>query len=349
VRILVVAPGPDFSVADVHSGLVKGLRMLVGKDNVASLNLNDRLDFYAAASVARGRKYTRAFDREGAIQLASKTVLSDLYQFWPDIVIFTSCFFITPEIWATLGRRPHHTVAWFTESPYEDDKQLQVARYVDTAILNDDVNIQKFREVNPRTWYFPHSYDPDVHRPGEPFADLECDFGWVGTAFPSRIRFFRDVNWRDLNVKLGGNWLQLHGNSRLHRYLVSPKLECMDNIDAVRLYRSCKLSANIYRKEASEPGMELGWAAGPREIELAACGTFFLRESRGEGDELFPQAPTFESPDEFGDLVRWWSQHDDLREKTARLNREAIADRTFQNTAARLLQLVDGAPKRTYL
>lgn len=335
-------------MADVHNGLVKGLRECGAE--VASLNLDERLDFFAAAEVAKDGTRRRAFDREAAIRMAASTICGDLYKFWPDVVVLTSGFFITPELWAVLGRRPHHTVAFFTESPYEDDRQLQVARYVDTAIVNDPTNIAEFRAVNPRTWYFPHSYDPDVHSPGPANPAWACDFGWVGTAFRSRIAFFQQVDWHGLDVRLAGSWQLLHGNSRLRRFLLNEKHECFENADTVRLYRSCKVSANIYRKEASEPGMEHGWAAGPREIELAACGTFFLREPRGEGDELFPAAPTFESPDEFGDLVRWWSrpEHDDLREKTVRLNREAIADRTFKNTAARLLQLVDGAPKRHY-
>ena len=35
-----------------------------------------------------------------------------------------------------------------------------------------------------------------------------------------------------------------------------------------------------------------------------------------------------------------------LLHTVARLNREAFSDRTFQNTAAELLRLIDGAPKR---
>ena len=346
MRALVVHPGPAFSVADVHNGLVKGLKACLGESNVISVNFDDRLDFYSAVELKRNGVRRLALEREGAIRMACRTIEEDLYEFWPDVIIFTSGFFITPELWAVLGRRPHHTVAWFTESPYEDDKQLQVARYVDTAILNDDTNIAMFRAHNPRSYFFPHSYDPDIHRPGPPSPDMVCDFGWVGTAFQSRVDFFKAVDFDGVDVKLGGNWQLLDRRSRLARYLVTPKTECMSNLDAVRLYQSAKMSLNFYRKEASEAGMEHGYAIGPREVELAACGTFFLREPRREGDGLFPDAPLFTEPGEVGDMVRWWSVNDDLREKTARKNREAIADRTFKNTAARLLGLIDGAPKR---
>jgi hypothetical protein len=50
--------------------------------------------------------------------------------------------------------------------------------------------------------------------------------------------------------------------------------------------------------------------------------------------------PTFASPAEAGDLIRWAIGHPDAREKTAAQAREAIADRTFQANAVRLLKLL---------
>lgn len=351
MRILVVHPGPNWSVADVHNGLVKGLEQC-GQD-VRSFNLDDRLNVFAAGQVqdADGA-WHRMFNDDDAARLAAYTLKAELYGWWPDVVIFTSGFFIPPDMWGLLTYRPHHTVLWCTESPYEDERQLGVARYVDTVILNDPVNIQAFRAINPRTWYFPHSYDPDIHHPGDPVPHWVCDFGWVGTGFQSRIDFFTHVDWRGVDVRLAGNWKLLRKNSRLRRYLLHDNPEaCFDNADTVRLYRSSKLSANVYRKEfiGTDIGIGAPWAAGPREIELAAVGCFMLREPRGEGDALFPHAPTFTEPGEFGDLVRYWAGHDEAREKIADENREAIADRTFQTTARRLLGLIEAAPKRHYL
>jgi spore maturation protein CgeB len=123
--------------------------------------------------------------------------------------------------------------------------------------------------------------------------------------------------------------------------LVHEREQCMDNTVTADLYRSAKVSANLYRKEHSDQSHADGWAMGPREVELAACGTFFLREARPEGDDLFPMLPTFETPEEFSDQLRWWLTHDTERVEAAGLARKAIADRTFTNTAARLLRLVD--------
>jgi hypothetical protein len=80
---------------------------------------------------------------------------------------------------------------------------------------------------------------------------------------------------------------------------------------------------------------------GPREVELAALGVAFLRDPRGEGDELLPMLPTFDGPDDFADKLRWWLSHDRERDEAALKAQAAVADRTFANHAAQLLRLLE--------
>jgi hypothetical protein len=263
-----------------------------------------------------------------------------LYEWWPDVVIIVSGFFIPPKVWGVLKLRPHTVVYWATESPYEDDRQARPARYADMVVLNDPVNLERYRdEVNPNTWYFPHSYDPDIHHANRKPATW--DFGFVGTGFLSRIDFLEQVTWPTSSVALAGNWQSVEDDSPLEPFLLHDRGLCIDNKDAAELYRMCRVSANLYRKETSEDGSADGWAIGPREVELAATGTFFLREPRGEGDGLFPMLPTFTTTDEFSDLLAWALKHPDETTAAAQAAQAAIADRTFDKTAARLLRLVD--------
>lgn len=343
MRALVVHPGPSFSVADVYNGVVKGLRQ--NGLTVVTLNLNDRLDFYHGAYMEREGEYVKAFEREAAYMMAAQGIEVACYETWPDIVVIMSGWFVPPYIWGVLAKRPHHVVYWCTESPYEDDRQSRPARYADTVILNDPANLDWYRdEINPRTYYLPHSYDPDVHHVGPPDPELACDFGFVGTGFPSRVEFLEQVDWSGIDVKLGGNWQMTDDDSLLRSFVAHDLSQCMDNTTAADLYRSAKVSANLYRKEHSEGGDADGWAMGPREVELAACGTFFLREPRPEGDELLWMLPTFSEPEEFGDLVRYYLGNFGERMNRAHLAREAVANRTFKNTTAELLRIVDRAP-----
>lgn len=343
MRVLVVHPGPEFSVSDVYKGLVGGLE--ANGCTVATLNLNDRLEFYNRTYMDDGEGgFRKALDQDSASAMAAQGIEVACYETWPDIVVIVSGWFIPPHIWGVLKKRPHHVVYWCTESPYEDDRQAQPARYVDTVILNDPTNLDAYRaDINKRTFYMPHSYDPKVHYSGPADPELECDFGFAGTGFPSRIEFFEQVDWTNVDAKFGGMWQGLEDGSPLRRFMVHDIDQCMPNHLVADLYRSAKVGANLYRKEHSEQANADGWAMGPREVELAACGSFFLREPRGEGDDLFPMLPTFTTPAEFTDLMRWYLAHPDQRRAAALAAQAAVADRTFKNAATNLLRLVDSS------
>lgn len=340
MKALVVHPGPHFSVADVHAGWLSGLREQ-GVDAV-EFNLQDRLNFYTAAQLEKDGELRRAFEYETAVTLAAKGLEVVCYEWWPDLVVIVSGFFIPPEMYRVMRNRGHKVVLLCTESPYEDERQLLMASSADVVVVNDPTNLDDYLELNPRSVYIPHGYDPRIHKPGPADPELVSDFAFVGTGYPSRVEFLEAVDWSGLDVTIAGNWKPVTESSPIRKFCPDDLNQCIDNPDAVRLYQSTKVSANLYRKEAMAPDLVDGWAVGPREVELAATGTFFLREPRGEGDGLFPMLPTFTGPAEFGDLVRWWASHDESRREAATKARQAVADRTFAANAARLLRLISG-------
>lgn len=340
LRILAVAPGPAFSVIDVHRGWVKAFRQLGCQ--VVDFNLGDRLDFFFGAHLDKGEGFVRAFDDQGAATIAAKGVEEAVLEVWPDLVFITSGFFIPPAIYELLRVRGFRVVLNQLEEPYEATREMARAALADICLINDPTHLESFRAVNSRTYYMPAAHDPELHRPGPAVPDLKCDFGFVGTGFDSRIRFFEQVDWAGIDVALAGNWADTDDGSPLRPFVVHSLDDCFPNERAVELYRSAKVSANLYRKEAQSPGLDQGWAMSPREVELAAVGVPFLREARPEGDELLPMLPRFNDPAEFGDLVRWWLDHDDDRVEAGREARAAVADRTFTSNARALLRLLAG-------
>jgi spore maturation protein CgeB len=66
---------------------------------------------------------------------------------------------------------------------------------------------------------------------------------------------------------------------------------------------------------------------------MAACGLFFVRDPRPESDETFPMLPTFSSPREAEELLRYYIDHDAKREKLADEARSVIQNWTFDNRA----------------
>lgn len=332
MRVLVVHPGPYFSVGDVHRGWVKGLRQC--GHQVLDFNLNDRLDFYDKAHIEVGGEMVKPFKLEQALQLASEGIINAAYKFWPDVVVITSGFYVPPDVYTMLRGRGHKVVILHTESPYEDDRQLALAPLVDLNVLNDPTNIGDYPVDS--TVFIGHAFDPDVHHPGR--SDSKAEFCFVGTGYPSRREFFEAVDWSGIDAVFAGNWQDVADDSPLLPLLMHDRAECLSNDQTADLYRGSTSSANLYRTEAQRDDLSAGWAMGPREVELAACGTFYMTEERGENREVLPMVPTFDGPEDFGAKLRWWLAHPDARDKVTRAARTAVEGRTFAASAAAMLQ-----------
>lgn len=327
MRVLAVPPGPNFSVADVHRGWVKALRQAGAQ--VLDWPFDATLEFYEKAKTGTG------IDDEQAVLLAGRTIEQIAYRFWPDIILVTSGFYITNEQLDIFRDRGHTVVLLHTESPYEDDRQAKRAEHATVNIVNDPTNIDRFPDG---TIYLPHAYDPDIHHPGP--SATPSDFCMVGTGYPSRVAFLEAVRWPTDDVLLAGNWQQLSDDSPLLPFVAHDLAECLPNDAAADLYRGTQVSLNLYRREAERDGLVDGWAMGPREVELAACGTFYLTEARGENREVLPMVPTVDGPDDFSEQLAWWLAHPDERRKVADAAAAAVAGRTFHASVQRLLQLV---------
>jgi hypothetical protein len=167
------------------------------------------------------------------------------------------------------------------------------------------------------------------------------EFAFVGTGYQSRAQFLEAMNLDGLDVLLAGNWAQLEDDSPIRRYVAHDPEECLDNERTVEVYRSTEVGLNLYRREAEAEHLAAGYAMGPREVEMAATGLFFLRDPRPEGDDVLSMLPTFTTPEDAADQLRWWLTKPDSRREIADKAREATADRTFTNQAARMLRLLD--------
>jgi spore maturation protein CgeB len=335
MRVLAVQPGPAFSVLDVHNGWVRALRR--SGVTVVDFDLSQRLDFYCMAVQAAGET-----DPQTIQTTASRMVGDDLcgaaYQVAPDVVLITSGFYVPPGVWELLRIRGSKVVFVGTESPYEDDLQLGRAAVSDIAIINDPINLDRYRDVQPRTFYRPHAYDPSIHRPRPADPDLVADFAFVGTGFPSRVEWFEKVDWSGIDAALYGNWTYVSDDSPLLPLLAHKRGECVANSDTARIYTSVAVGLNLYRAEGTH---DASWAMGPREVEMAACGLPFIRTPRGEGDDILAMLPVITEPAEFGDVLSWLLEHPDVRARLAAEARDAIADRTFDVHAAWLLAELD--------
>lgn len=331
MKILAIAPAPNFSVADVHRGWVSALRR--AGHQVLNFDTGKYLNFYEDAF----RAMDLDIDPVQVAYVASQSIAAWAYEHHPDLVLITSGFFVPPQLYPMFRAAGSHVVLLVTEAPYEDAKQIKYAPLCDVVLLNDPTNLDAYAE-HTRAVYVPHAHDPAIHHPRQPVDTARSDFAFVGTGYPSRIRFFEAVDWTDIDLTLAGNWQGLDDSSPLADHVAHDRSECCDNTDATILYASTKASANLYRREGVGHDSHQGWSMGPREVELAACGTFFLREARPESDQVLSMLPTFDGPEDFEEKLRWWLAHDTQRQNAATRARAAVADRTFDMNVARLMQ-----------
>jgi spore maturation protein CgeB len=343
MRWLIVHPGPGFSVADVYTGWVEGLRAI--GETVSEFNLGDRLAFYDSVLLPLdddNRQFRKALTGEQAIELAVNGLAASLFKVRPDVLLLVSGFFTDVAILEQARQLGTKVVVLNTECPYEDDRQLKLAEHADLALVNDPVSVDRFAEVT-KTVYTPHAFRPQVHHPGHSRYPA-CDFAFVGTGYPSRMDFLSQMDLSGVDVLLAGHWSNLPEDSPLRQYLGHAVNECCDNHQAAELYRTARVGMNLYRREANDAESTFGVAMGPREVEMAACGLFFLRDPRQESDEVLGMLPSFTNPGEAGELLRWYLKHGDARCKLAESAREAVQDRTFTNHATRLLRLFERQP-----
>ncbi len=354
MRVLIAHPGPGYSVADVFEGWREALSNLGCQ--VYVFNFDERMCFYDNAFLLKDDgEFHKALTNEDAAKLAMNGLAAGLFKIRPQLLISVFSLFNDLQT-IDMARRYGTKMVWLhTESPYEDGRQLELACHADLNLINDPTNLERFREITPAE-YVPHSYRPSVHYP--PVEDRDGpDLFWAGTAFPSRQEFFEQMDLEGLDVALAGNWTCLLGQeekSPIEKYLVAPVSDytkeinhdgwyrspgdCMKNEITAEAYRSAKCGINLYRREAEEAHMGTGWSCGPREIEMAACELFFLRDPRPESDELFPMLPTFTTPEDASEKLRWWLKRDAEREKLAGQARAAIEDRTFDKQASMMLR-----------
>jgi spore maturation protein CgeB len=324
-------------VLDVHRGWVRALRR-AGMD-VIEAGHDERLAYFSAVNERQPEGC--AATGQDVARVASEGLLAKAYLHLPDVVLITSGFFVPTEAMDAFRARGHKVVVILTESPYEDLYARNISAHADLAIINDPTNLDWFREAQPQTYYMPHAYDPDVHYPREPEPDNASELCWIGTAYPSRVAFWEAVDLSGLDVKLGGNWQALDEGSHLHKYLIDEPTFCIDNDDTARMYASTKASVNMYRREATSAKAAQGWAMGPREVELAACKTFFATESRPENRQVLPMVPVYSDPDDFSRKLRWWLAHDQARTDVVEGAFEAIKGRTFDHSVAFMLDALD--------
>lgn len=371
-RVLLVTPGGKWSTHDVFVGLHRGLQA-IGVESFpfdTSTHLEEANEWVKLLRQMRGGG---DFDSADEYMAAStwavdeKAVIRAL-AVGADAVVVITGFLFCPAMTRLFHHAGLPVYLYCTESPYDDDIQLGMVPWYAVASTNDRASLPAFEAAaeaggrGTRVMHLPLGYDPATHHPG---AGLDCDLApahdvvFVGNVFPSRERFLRTVDWRGEGIDLGlyGDFRTMPAESPLWAYApreATPDdpIRIVDNRITTALHAKAKIALNFFREErfrgpiddpetwrtpaATVTGAE---SVNPRIIECAASGAFVLSEWRAELDDPPWRGliPTFRTPDEMAELVRYYLAHDEEREEIAGELPRAAEGWSYHDRAAQIV------------
>lgn len=346
MKVLVVGPGASWSTADVEAGLVFGLKRH-GVD-VIRYALDGRISGAQRwlFSAWRQKKKTDPDIEKptfaDVFYQAGMGVLERALRHQVDVVLVVSAMYLHPDVIVLMRRAGLLVTVLFTESPYDIEKELNVARLVHGCWTMERTVVDTFKSVCPNAAYLPHAWHPERHHPsadGDP-GTPEHDVVFVGSAFRERVEWFRSIDWTGIDLGLYGQWDSLGPRDRLRQYV---RGNCTANVLASALYRRAKVGLNLYRQSkgfgrfAPRIAAHSAESLSPRAYELAACGVFHVSESRREVSEVFGDlVPTFTSPTEAAALIRSWLADDAGRATVAAQLPAVVAESSWVHRASQV-------------
>jgi spore maturation protein CgeB len=306
LKIFVISGGAAFSLKDVDTGVVAGLRAAGAE--VGLYAYDERLGAYKQVLEwmwKKRRKDNPAIEKPPFLHvqlnaISEAQMIAQLND--ADFVLFISGMFVPLPVmkaWRRYSRIP--IALLLTESPYDLENEVRWVEQAHLAWTNERSVVDRLRQVNPQVRYLPHAWLPGVHDvvPEDMSAIAAHDVVFVGTSFKERIAFLEAIDWTGIDFGIYGHWKSLPRKSRLQQYI---RGGVQENATTSALYRRAKVGLNLYRHMKGWTGVERIAQADSlnlRAYELATAGCFQVSDHRAEIAEIFGDAvATFTSPAE---------------------------------------------------
>lgn len=346
MNVLLIEPGASWATADVSAGLRYGLEQ--HGVNLVRYKLDQRIDRahrWLYYNWRRTKKSNPAIEKPNTADVFYKAGIEALemaLRHQVDVVLAVSAMFLHPDVIILMKRAGLRVVVAFTESPYDLDKELAVAKLVDGCWTNERSCVPAFQAVNPSSGYLAHAWHPERHQAGLQPQDADVrshDVVFVGSAFHERVTWLNAIDWTGIDLGLYGSWESLGSRHPLRRFVCGAQT---DNARTASLYRRAKVGLNLYRTSKGwgrqAPAIEHAESLNPRAYELSACGAFHLSTHRAEVREIFGDlVPTCSTPDEASALLRTWLSDDAGRARIAEQLPACVAESSWRTRATTVI------------
>jgi spore maturation protein CgeB len=330
----------------------------LSQESVSGFSYQNIIEYHQLAREAYFEKYQIALGGEAEdVGRASRELIIEIILREPDVIFFIDGskfpIAIFREIKKILKQLQRKTIAtgYVTESPYIDDVIDEYVMFFDVLFTNE-LNDVKRRDPESRKhiYYLPHSFSPVIHYPGKVGAKYHKDVFFCGTVFPERAEIIANVDWADVDALILGSWYLSQDLYQRTNELYPGKIfdHGLPNGEVAEYYRGSKICVNFdriygwdanYKTKPIEKGS--AHSIGPRVIEAVACGAFVVSEPRPELIMLFGDSmPTFTNAEELQELIRYYLNHEDERERKAQECLQIVQEMSYENRARYVVQIL---------
>ena len=353
MKILVCHPGHSFSTSDVYDGLCAGLR--ANDVTVIPFQWDKPLQTLGAlvsGAIAAGVVKTEKAEtvRQFTSWLAAADVISVAVDEAVDAVIVVNGVLFPMDRAFVLQKLGIPVACIGTEAPYFLEAEQDFSAAYSHWFTNERKCVGMFQAPS---FYLPHAYNPETHRPGSADPDKACDVTFIGGGYPERKRLIDGVDWRGIHKEVLGTLWHLDLDAERGSTDTGRSVRYSDgaipNTETSAWHRSARIALNMNRRMTHvetggviQPGS--AQSLGPRAYEIPAVGGFMLSDDeRPELREVYGEsAATFKAWDS-ADLerqIRYWLGHADARERTQRAQYEAVQPHHWGNRAKQVLETI---------
>lgn len=211
----------------------------------------------------------------------------------------------------TIASTGGHKILWDMECPWEIGWVEKYHHFFSYILLHDLKSVEYINSfTGNKATHVPHAVDPSIHRPMEVPYEFRSDLCFVGAAYPSRMRFFREVlpQLTDYMVTIVGTGWEFLPSTEKQRII---NTGCSGQ-DYIKFINGAKINLNLHRLNEEQSFQNKGYikASSPnnRFFEIWACNAFQMVDKVREpeiGKYYAPLSlPTFDDPQDFIDEFR---------------------------------------------
>ena len=194
--------------------------------------------------------------------------------------------------WKNSLHKGRRTAVWLVDEPYEVDDTSRFSGLFDEVFVCDPGSLHRHKNAH----FLPVCYDPANYwySPGP----REHRVGFVGGGNPAREQMLAVLARRGLlSYAIGGPW-------RTPEVRRVTQAQNIPADETAKLYRKTQIVVNIFRTTHHFNREKIAAASmNPRIYEALGAGCVVVSERRPEIEQLCPELPVFDGPDEMVSLI----------------------------------------------